>query len=69
MVPASASPATVQKLNKHLNDALNLTEVKARMQVLGIEPMPSTAADAVRFAAKERERWGKVIREANIKLD
>ncbi len=69
VVPASASPATVQKLNKHLNDALNLTEVKARMQVLGIEPMPSTAADAVRFAAKERERWGKVIREANIKLD
>jgi len=69
VVPTAASPASVQKLNKHLNDALNSTEVKARMQVLGIEPMPTTAAQAASFAAKERERWGKVIREANIKLD
>ena len=69
VVPTAASPASVQKLNKHLNDALNSTEVKARMQVLGIEPMPTTAAEAASFAAKERERWGKVIREANIKLD
>ena len=69
VVPAGASAATVQTMNKHLNDALNSTEIKARMQVLGIEPMPTTAAQAASFAAKERERWGKVIREANIKLD
>jgi len=39
VVPAGAKPATVQALNKHLNDALNSTAVKARMQVLGIEPV------------------------------
>ena len=46
VVPAGASAATVQTMNKHLNDALNSTEIKARMQVLGIEPMPTTAAQA-----------------------
>ena len=69
VVPSGASPATVQKFSKRLNDALNATEVKARMQVLGIEPMPTSASEAARFVAQERERWGKVIREANIKLD
>lgn len=69
VVPAGASPATVQNLNKHLNDALNSTTVKARMQVLGIEPMPTTSTEATRYAAQERDRWSRVIREANIKLD
>ena len=69
VVPSGASAASVQNLNKHLNDALNSTTVKARMQVLGIEPMATTSAEAGRYAAQERERWGKVIREANIKLD
>lgn len=69
VVPSGTSAATVQTLNKHLNDALNSTNVKARMQVLGIEPLPTTASEAARYAASERERWGKVIRESNIKLD
>ena len=69
VVPAGATPATVQALNKTLVGALNSTEVKARMQVLGIEPLPSTPAESARYAAQERERWGRVIREANIKLD
>jgi tripartite-type tricarboxylate transporter receptor subunit TctC len=69
VVPSGTSAATVQTLNKHLNEALNSTTVRARMQVLGIEPLPTSAADATRYAAQERERWGRVIREANIKLD
>ncbi len=69
VVPAGAKPATVQALNKHLNDALNSTAVKARMQVLGIEPLPTTAAEAKRYTTAERERWSRVIQEANIKLD
>lgn len=69
VVPAGAKPARVQALNKHLNDALNSTAVKARMQVLGIEPLPTTAAEAKRYTTAERERWSRVIQEANIKLD
>lgn len=69
VVPSGASAATVQTLNRHLNDALNSTAVKARLQTLGIEPMATTPAEAVRYAQVERERWGRVIREAGIKLD
>lgn len=69
VAPAGAKPATVELLNKTLNEALNTTEVKARMQVLGIEPLPSTPAESARYASQERERWSRVIRTANIKLD
>lgn len=69
VVPAGTKPATVESLNKALNTALNSDDVKARMQTLGIEPLPTTAAEATRYAAQERERWGRVIRDANIKLD
>jgi tripartite-type tricarboxylate transporter receptor subunit TctC len=69
VAPAGAKPATVELLNRTLNEALNTTEIKARMQVLGIEPLPSTPAESARFAAQERERWSRVIRAANIRLD
>lgn len=69
VVPAGSSAASVQTLNKHLNEALNSTSVKARMQVLGIEPLPTSAAEARRYASQERERWSRVIQAANIKLD
>lgn len=69
VVPAATKPATVEALNKALNAALQSDEVRARMQTLGIEPLPTTSAEATRYAAQERERWGRVIRAANIRLD
>ena len=69
VVPAATKPGTVETLNKALNAALNSDDVKARMATLGIEPLPTSAAEATRYAAQERERWGRVIRDANIKLD
>ena len=59
----------MKTLNKHLVDALSSADIRARMQTLGIEPLPGTPQELARFAAQERERWGRVVREANIKLD
>jgi hypothetical protein len=43
--------------------------MKARLLDLGGTPMPMTPADFGRFIADEVEKWGKVIRAANIKAD
>lgn len=69
VVPAATKPATIEALNKALVTALQSDEVKARMATLGIEPLPTSGAEATRYAAQERERWGKVIRDAHIRLD
>ena len=69
VVPSAAAPATVQRLNKALNDALGSTAVRARMQTLGLETLPGTPAQMSDYTRAERERWGKLIRANNIRLD
>ena len=67
--PTGTPPEVIAKLNKALVDTLNSTPVKARFQVLGLEPTPSTAAQMATYAKAEREKWADVIRSSGIKLD
>ena len=69
VVPASAAPETVTRLNKALVEALNSTSVKARFQTLALEALPGTPAQMAAYTRAERERWGRLIRDNNIKLD
>jgi len=43
--------------------------MKARIADLSSVPLPMTPADFGKFIAAETEKWGKVIRTANIKPD
>jgi len=67
--PAGTPADVITKLNKTLVQALNSTPVKARFQVLGLEPTPSTPAQMASYAKAEREKWAQVIRASGIKLD
>lgn len=67
--PAGTPADVVAKLNKSLVEALNSTPVKARFQVLGLEPTPSTPAQMASYAKAEREKWAQVIKDSGIKLD
>jgi tripartite-type tricarboxylate transporter receptor subunit TctC len=67
--PAGTPADVIAKLNKTLVEALNSTPVKARFQVLGLEPTPSTPAQMASYAKAEREKWAQVIRASGIKLD
>ena len=68
-VPAATPAATIASMNKNLVEALNSSAVKARFQALGVEGLPGTPEDMARYVKGERERWGKLIRDANIRLD
>lgn len=69
VVPAATPPEAVATLSKALMAALDSTEVKARFQTLGLEAIPSTPAQMGAYAKSEREKWAKVIRASNIRLD
>ena len=43
--------------------------MKARIADLGSSPMPMTSAEFGTFIADETEKWGKVIRDAQIKAE
>jgi tripartite-type tricarboxylate transporter receptor subunit TctC len=59
----------IEKLNAAINAALDQPTPKARLAALGVEPMKKTPAEFAQFIAAENDKWGKVIRAANLKLD
>jgi tripartite-type tricarboxylate transporter receptor subunit TctC len=69
VVPVGTSPEVIAKLSKALQEALDSTAVKARFQTLSLEALPGTPQQMAAYAAAERERWGKLIKANNIRLD
>src|SRR5262249_33163205 len=59
----------VDKLNKEINSVLADPKMKARLADLGSTPFVNSPADFGKFIAEFTERWGKIIRSANIKAD
>src|SRR5262245_16097817 len=54
---------------KEINAGLADPKLKARMADLGGVPMPMAPVGFGRFIGEETEKWGKVIRRANIKAE
>jgi tripartite-type tricarboxylate transporter receptor subunit TctC len=65
--PKNTPPEIVEKLNKEINTALADPKMKARFADLSATVFPGSPADFGKFIADETEKWGKVIRAANIK--
>jgi tripartite-type tricarboxylate transporter receptor subunit TctC len=67
-VPHGTPPAIVNALNGAVNQAIASPVVKERFENLNIES-PQTTPDQFRaFIKDQMQRWGKVVKEANIKL-
>ena len=65
--PKATPVEIVEKLNKEINAALADPKIKARLADLGSTPLVGSATDFGKLIADETEKWGKVIRAANIK--
>ncbi len=67
--PVGTSAESIKVLNSALNAALNSTTVKARLQAMGVEGLPSTPEKMTSYAKSERERWGRLIKANHITMD
>jgi tripartite-type tricarboxylate transporter receptor subunit TctC len=65
--PTGTPAEIVNKLNNEINAALADPQFKARLADLGGTVITGSPSDFGRFVAAETEKWGKVIRAANIK--
>jgi tripartite-type tricarboxylate transporter receptor subunit TctC len=66
--PKNTPPEIIGKLNAEINTGLADPKLKARLADLGGKVLPSSPADFGNIA-DETEKWGKVIRAANIKAE
>ncbi len=66
-VPKATPAEIVNKLNKEVNAALDDPKMAARLADLGGTPLLGSPVQFGKLIAEETEKWGKVIRAANIK--
>ncbi len=66
-VTAGTPPDVVARLQAELARIVALPDVQAKLRGLGGEPGTMSIEDFTRFNLKEYERFGRLIREANIK--
>jgi tripartite-type tricarboxylate transporter receptor subunit TctC len=67
--PKGTPAEIIEILSKEVAAGLADPGMKARMADLGAEPMPMTPAEFSKLMADETVKWGKVIQEANIKIE
>ncbi len=65
--PKSTPTGIIEKLNKATSAVIADPNTKSHLAGLGAEPMSMTPAEFGKFMSDETEKWGKVIRAANIK--
>jgi len=68
-VPKNTSAEIVERLNNEIKAALADPNMKARLADLGGTALAGSPADFGKLIAEETEKWGKVIRAANIKAE
>jgi tripartite-type tricarboxylate transporter receptor subunit TctC len=67
--PRNTPIEIVAKLNHEINAALADPKIKGRLGDLGLSPLSGSPADFGKLIAGETEKWGKVIRAANIRAE
>jgi tripartite-type tricarboxylate transporter receptor subunit TctC len=69
VAPAGTPASIIQRLNAEFTAALNDESIKSQMRQNGMEPVPTTTEGLDAYIKSETQKWGRVIRQANIKLN
>jgi tripartite-type tricarboxylate transporter receptor subunit TctC len=65
--PKNTPVEIIDRLNKEINAGLADPKLKARFTDLGSTPFASTPSDFAKLIIEETDKWGKVVRAANLK--
>ena len=69
VAPAGTPASIIQKLNAEFTAALNDEGIKSQMRQSGMEPVATSTEGLDAYIKSETQKWGRVIRQANIKLN
>jgi tripartite-type tricarboxylate transporter receptor subunit TctC len=69
VAPRATPPELIVQLNREINAGLASPRIRARYDELGLRIIAGSPQDFGRLVADDTDKWGKVIRAANIKLE
>jgi tripartite-type tricarboxylate transporter receptor subunit TctC len=67
--PAGTPRDIVLRLSAEIAKALQSEELKERMVNIGLDPVSTTPDEMAAFMRREQERYGEIIRKANIHIE
>ena len=65
-LPAGTPKETVDLLNREIAKAMAMPDVKEKCAQLGFDAVANKPEEFAAYIKKEVDKWGKVIRDANI---
>jgi len=69
VLPAGSPKEAVSRLNSDISKVLTLPEIKERMLAMATEPVSSTPEEFSAFIKSESQKWSKIIRDNNIRVE
>lgn len=69
LAPAGVKPDIVERLNAEVVKVMNAPETKNKLAQIGQDVTTSTPAEFGKFVRAEYEKWGRVIKEADIHVE
>ncbi len=69
VAPAGTPPAVIERLQREIAGALDNPDVRAKLAGLGAEPIANSPAEFAAMIKSETAKWGKIVKDANIKAE
>ena len=69
LAPAGTPKEIVERLASEAAKALRSEDLRAKFDKLGTIPVGNSPQEAAAFLQAEVEKWGKVVRDADVKID
>ena len=69
MAPAGVRTDIVDRLNSELKKIMHAPDTLKQLARVGIDAVTSSPAEFQAFVKTDTERWAKVVKEANIRLE
>lgn len=69
VAPADTPDAVIEQLNQATNDMLSSEDFRAVLNKSGTQALGGSVQDFVIFRDAEIEKWGKIVKQAGVKLD
>jgi tripartite-type tricarboxylate transporter receptor subunit TctC len=69
VAPAGTPQAAVTRLHGEFSKVMQIADVREKLAVLGSEAVGGKPADFAAHLRTEQEKWGKLIKQAGIRLD
>ena len=69
MAPAGTPAEVIKRLNAEMEKAMARPDTIAQLLAEGSVPLTGSPQEVAQFLKSEQQRWGAVVRDANVKLD